>query len=208
MCKKLMFLVSLVAVLSLAVTVQAEYLTNPGFETGAEDPWYNYTETGGTTAIQSGNAHSGDYWWQETSGTGFISGLQDIGVPVDEPVTITAYLRNSGESAVDVELGFDYSPDPMAAPWWYGHSVRGITVPADNTWNLYSFTEFDTSAPGYVDSAITSRPTDSFIMKAKIALITGSSTLDIDDVSVIPEPATIALLGLGGVALLRRKRAH
>jgi len=198
---------SIVLVLGLMMpaTVRAELLTNPGFEDGVETPWYNYTETGGTSAVQTPDAHSGDYWWQLTSGTAFISGLQDIGNP-SVPVTLSAYLRNSGESAVDVEFGFDYSPDPMAAPWWYGQSIRAITVPADNAWYQYSFEEFDTEAPGYVATSITVRPTESYIMKAKIALVTASSNLGIDDASAIPEPATIALLGLGTLTVLRRRR--
>jgi len=207
MCRKLCFLTSIVLVLvMMPATAQADLLDNPGFEDGVETPWYNYTESGGSTAVQSGNANSGDWWWEITSGTAFISGLQDIGVP-PEPVTLSAYLRNSGESAVDIELGFDYSPDPMAAPWWYGQSVRGITVPADNTWALYSFTEFDTEAPGYItDPALTSRPMESYIMKVKIALITPSSAIGVDDASAVPEPATIALLGLGTLMALRRRR--
>ena len=149
MCRKLCFLTSIVLVLGLMMpaTVRAELLTNPGFETGLETPWYNYTETGGTSTVQSGNAHSGDYWWELASGPAFVSGLQDIGNP-PEPVTLSAYLRNSGTRAVDVEFGFDYSPDPMAAPWWYGQSIRALSVPADSTWYLFSFEEFDTEAPG------------------------------------------------------------
>lgn len=205
-CKLLLSISIVVLVLAFVGAVQAEYLTNPGFETGVESPWYNYTVSGGTTAIQSGNAHSGDYWWQETTGSGYIAGLQDIGVPADNPVTISAYLRNSGTSDVTVELGYDYSPVPMADPWWYGESVRAITVPGDNTWYLYSFTEFDSSAPGWKPTSLTSRPTNPFVQKAKLALLTPSSTLGIDDASVTPEPATLALLGLGGLALIRRKR--
>jgi len=208
--RKLCFLMSLVLVLSVMMpaTVRAgELLTNPGFETGLEAPWYNYTETGGTSAVQSGSAHSGDYWWELTSGTSFISGLQDIGNP-PEPVTLSAYLRNSGTSALDVEFGFDYYPDPMAAPWWYGQSIIALSLPADSTWHLISFEEFDTGATGYVGTSITSRPVDAYIMKAKIALAatSPSSALCIDDASAIPEPATMALLGLGSLTLLRKHR--
>ena len=101
--------------------------------------------------------------------------------------------------------------------YWSGYSVQllaGGTVIAedDNTlWPDYYL--WDTSIVEYTydpgDSGLVGQPLEIRLLCLGIDMDAANPDLvgvEFDAVSLIPEPATMLLLGLGGLALLRRKR--
>jgi hypothetical protein len=199
-------LLVLALVLAFVGAVQADYpnifLVNPSFETGATAPWYLYDSGAWASSMNMMAGGQDGAWYEQTrSAEVLVCTLQDLGGnALPDPLKLEAYLKNPTDGVIHVEFGFDYGVNPPQAPWWFGQSISGFDIAPHSDWALYEMTE------GLGTVANTGRPvSDLLLIKAKIALITTNSAIDIDNVSVTPEPATLALLGLGGLFLRRRK---
>jgi hypothetical protein len=190
----------LVPVLILSSAASATLLLNGSFETATDDGyghmvpdnWGVYTDDWDNIdhqqVVDAGFAQDGSaYWMLEDTSTGSpIIGLQDLGVVADVSYTFSVYVRtNSGPSAT-AEIGFDYFSADQSV--WWGQDVITVTV-VGNQWTQYTHT-----ATKWAGS----------YMKVKVAI--ENDLLYVDNAVLVPEPSTVALLGLGSLVLLRRRR--
>jgi len=192
----------IVFILLLAITgvTSAEILTNPGFEAYSDDGWGSlvpdgwgvYTDDWGTVshgAVDgSGNQYEGTVYWSlsdSSAGTPLI-GLQDIGAVADTSYTFSVWLKDPGDNQV-AKIGFDY----FAADWsaWWGEDVIDVSAALTGEWQLFTHT-----VDKWAGSAM------------KVKIVTENGGLWADSASLVPEPMTIGLLGLGALFLRRRRK--
>lgn len=193
---------ALVPALIMSSVASATLLTNGSYETATsdgQDPphmvpdgWGVYTDDWANIdhqqVVDAGFAQDGLAYWmlEDTSSGSPIIGLQDIGVVADVSYTFSVYVRtNSGPSA-SAEIGFDYFSADQSA--WWGQDVITVSV-VGNTWTQYTHT-----ATKWAGS----------YMKVKVAI--ENDLLYVDNAVLVPEPSTIALLGLGSLVLCRKRR--
>lgn len=96
--------------------------------------------------------------------------------------------------------------------WAAGQATNGTTTVADGQYALFSFDL--TIAPGSVGNVYAGIGVGTFANAPQNVVFGGNTGLDGTDSSavaplpviVIPEPASLALIGLGTLALLRRRR--
>ena len=151
-----------------------------------------------------------------------VLGGETFGVGIDvvgETTVITDYLAIAGNVASVNASGVVLATDVVASPYWEDLSADpdmqafiggdlGIANPVGIYY--YEFVIVDIPVPALTDGAlisnimVTAGDPGSDIVVALIDGATGElrSTAN---VSVVPEPMTIALLGLGGLFLRRRK---
>jgi hypothetical protein len=235
MCKKTILTVVAVAILALSASAGAWVIPidNPGFEDPvlAEGEWnysmdnqgWGYFDNDGyigswnvTTAEFPGEAPEGEnVGWAE--GEGMLGGFAQVLTDPD------ATLKAGWTYTLTVEVGYALSTDPFGGykvqllaggtphtPGTgadYTGPVTGGTLLAEDN-NLLTIAQgtFETSTVTYTydpaHSGLLGEP-----LQIRLIAYAASDEVEFDDVRLdgIPEPATLALLGLGALMLKRRR---
>jgi hypothetical protein len=140
-----------------------------------------------------------------SSGNAFVGDWLGAGV-----TSISVSLRQNGPGAATFFLRFAPSAGPGLV------AVLPTPVPA-NTWTTISI-PINASYGGYIFEAppgvSTFTPTFTTMSKLQIGILVDASlanrptplTLDVDNVSIVPAPGSMALIGIAGLGLASRRR--
>lgn len=194
------FLVVVLALgLVMPATTQANLLINGDFESGPGVGWTPWW--GGNSGIAD---HSADYggpspnmdagiWWLDD---GF---LQEVtigpGLYTLEGDLINSHLAplgNGRRTILKAEIGLD------GAVWWTQEAFIDETAPID-TWQHVSF-DIDNTAAGANWVKVVLMQWDDYGWGS------GQGNSYFDNIQLTPEPTTLALLGLGSLLVVRRRR--
>ena len=197
---------SAVAAMAFAGSAAAQNLSvNPGFETGDFTGWTDFLSP--DASIQNDTPNSGSFYAridnQNDAGAAAIMKNANVGIGQvngGDEVEVRFFARGSaGVGGVHfAELFSELSGGGVSKTEILGGAPLFPSSPT--AWQEYVFT---TTVGPDVSGGLTLQ------FNAATGAVGGSfSTLDVDDVSitVIPEPSSLALLGLGGLAVVRRRR--
>jgi len=194
-------LLMIVAVCVTAGLANAGYpMTNTSFESYADDGYgrfmpadYGLWTDGGNwgnipnTQISTADALTGSASFKIDPGTGYsdVALTYGLGILPNGVYHISGYVKGAGALG---QIGVDmFAPDWSA--WWWGGGASVSSANAD-TWTKFNF-----------DITVGTAAQWNFVVKGFV----GSAAFLVDDVAVTPEPATMALLALGGLMLRKRK---
>lgn len=176
----------------LTVSAQANLMTNGGFEAGDTSDWW--TEATGTATVAADGAiasegtysllatSTGDAWAEEARFGQYFS----LTAPSVEGDTLTLSFDYYVASGGLVGINFDYwNPSKH----WLGWSE---IAPVAGEWTTHTISYELPSGTTAVDLKI---------------IVTGESRINFDNFNaIVPEPATLAMMALGGSLLIRRRR--
>jgi hypothetical protein len=189
--------IALTAVLTLSATSQATLLTNDDFETGDGTGWMtvgtNFAIVSDPTYSQ--NTYSATLLDDDTSWSQCVSGTEGVEYTLSSDI-IHNTAWNNRQAVLLLEF-WDAGETALISGTEIGRLGKDSS---DDTWFSFS------------GSAVA--PTGTGLVKVILLLEDGAgggpNTPDgqayWDNVVLTPEPATVALLGLGGLFMLRRKR--
>ena len=199
MCRKMIVVLMLLSMTSLASAVwDGGLLTNGSFEVAggagsfdapADWTWgYNYFAQRYLYAVYEGD-------WSVYWGAG-ASLFQSVPQALTSTDVVDLSLWVFPNANADGKLKL-----LVGASTFIGESVAFSTLPTD-TWSEVTLS-VSIASLGAVEqaAAIGAYPT------AFIEVTAGSGDYDAASLTIVPEPATMTLLGLGGLGLLRRRRS-
>lgn len=188
------FLVVLVAAGMLSISAQANMVYNGDFNTGDLDGWWAWAPDpdNQSVTVQSAVNYDGtsnammvsasDGSWQEL-------GTNAFACSADTTYSLSLVYNEVDWVGAGINLKYWDAGWTVVGEQWIG--LLDSATQGTGVWTPYS-----------VD--ITS-PAGAANMEVKIAM-GGWGTLYVEDVSVVPEPATIGLLAMGSTILLRRRK--
>lgn len=183
------FLTMLVA-LSFVVTASANMLANPGFESGDLTGW---STDGGTWTLGTTDPSEGTYDIEYAATISDERLFQAVTLTAGQLYTLTCDYRVDTAS-VDAQgwrfaqLGFH-----DGSPQW-GNYVARDTIDDEST------------TAGWVQASVAYTPTTSGTYYVGFSSWQTDAVYGLDNFSLVPEPATLGLLSLGGLAMLKKRR--
>jgi len=197
-------------------------IVNPGFEDPVlvEDDW-TWNDVPGWTLVNTDDANGAGVWntssydfdpphapegqnvaYTETAWDGTVRGLSQV---------LTETFEADTDYTLTVEVGnsWDY--------YWAGYSVQllagGTVLEEDNNSLWPDYYKWATSTVAYTydaaDAGLVGQPLEIRLLnlgKDMDAATPSVVGVEFDNVRLIPEPASLSMLALAGLALLRRRR--
>ncbi len=205
-CFKLMLLVGV-----LAVSAQANLLSNGDFETGDLTGWWtaNWGSEDQYIQVVTGSSYVAEIY--TVGGDGVQLGQDGVAVGAGLPVVVSLDYKVPADSYDAAGISVNYY-DAEAGWLDYGWAL------------IYDYEIAGGGNDDWVSYTTEGKPAGSGVEELEGLWTTPEGTAEIrmylsqwgwvngdgahyDNVVLVPEPATIAMLGLGGLALIRRKRA-
>lgn len=203
-------LVLVLVVLAFGTTTRAELLTSPGFESGiwpgtagyasGSTNWWVQAKTGDGLARSGSNyLRAGSYYYYGWGG--YAINYQDVAATAGTAYTFSAYFMDDwggliaqhpdyATKSINGILKLEFLNAAMANIGTAGGNVL-VGKAWDQGWQLNSISGV--------------APVDTAWVRAVVGENGINSSVRVDDVSMTPEPMTLALLGAGGLFLRRRK---
>ena len=185
--------IALTAVLILSTTSQATLLTNGDFETGDGAGWSIAGTNFAIVNSPANGSYSASLLGVDTSWSQSVSGTEGVEYTLSGDMRHGAW--NKREAMLVLEF-WDAGETTLISTTEIG---RLLKASSDNTWFSYSGSVVAPDGTGLVKVILLME-----YVGGGAGAQAGQAYFD--DVVLVPEPATVALLGLGGLFLLRRKR--
>lgn len=186
--RKLAFAV-VFGILATAPALAVNILSNPGFESGSLSPWFQAQDFGGPENwnVQSNIVHSGSFAATDVGNKLIYQAITPT--PTSMITEVSFWIRNMDSGALINAVQLDYSDST---------SSQFIITETNTDWQQFNVTSSLTSGKTLVG----------FGIWGFLGGGAGEDRTYLDDavINAVPEPATLAAIGIGAAALLRRRR--
>ena len=201
MSKKLIILISICTMCLFGGMVQAAPFGNGDFETGVLSPWWGWGDGGSVTIVPTGGVGGSQGALITNFGGTYSTTLgQDIdwsaGASIDGKISLQYRADSWGGAGVAVKW-FDSGWANIGWAWAQMYAGNGT----DTGWQPFTASS---AVPGSAGTWIA--PAGTAYAEIRVEQWTWGEVY-VDNVVLTPEPATMILLGIGGLVALRRKHA-